>query len=367
MKVYLIKTPEYEIEEFRAVCDFLNCYDGILEFIPSFYEFNKGEFYFLQYELFPEHVFSYPSNETAIKFDSNRGAPLSWRELYSLCDYYREIFRIENDAFVVLLTKRKNSLNWFSSFDGRRNIFVNTAEWNQFTSVSSKYPISYQILENIMKSLMNLDIANDKDTYLHEPVRGCMNDFCVNKNQIIIKLQTANICLQCMERIKMEQIDVKIIQQVRHIFNDIRNEFIFLNDQVHTEPTAMVIDKNGKILLPEFKIEIKLSPLFKTLYLFLLTKEEGVTLNHLSDFKKELLAIYLKVKPYAIMDQALMSIQNLTHPLGDGFNPAKSHINKNIVDLLGDPLSEFYKISGEKGKSFSVKIPRNLLDLRLLV
>jgi hypothetical protein len=364
MKVYLIKTPDYETENFREVSALLSSFDGALEFIPSFYEFDKKEFYFLRYELFPHHNFEYPSNDTAIKFDPNRGNPLSWRELFSLCSFYREVFKIEDDSFVVLLTKRKNALNWFSATDESKNIFVHTAEWEQYTKVNSKYPIAYQVIENIMQSLMNLDLTNVHNEYVHEPLKGCMNDFCDNKTQIIIKLQTANICNSCIQKIREENIDAKILKQARAIFNGIRNEFVFQEEEQPTEPTSLVIDAKGKILLPEFNLEIKLTPLFKTLYLFFLSKPDGVTVPQLSEFKKELLLIYKKLRPSASKEEAEARIDNLTHPLGDGFNPTKTHINKIITELLNEPLADFYRITGEKGKPYSVKVPRNLIDIR---
>lgn len=364
MKVYLIKTPEYETENFRDVANLLCSFEGPLDFIPSFYEFDKNEFYFLQYELFPIHNFKYPSNDTAIKFDTSRGNPLSWRELFSLCDFYREVFKIENNDIVVLLTKRKNSLNWFSAYDKSRNVFVHTAEWEHYTSVNSKYPIAYEVVMNIMQLLMKIDIDKIPNQYFHEPPLGCMNDFCNNKKQVIIKLQTANICQDCVKKIKSENVDPKIVKQARQIFNGIRNEFIFLDEEQPTKLSPLVIDKNGKILLPGYNLEIKLTPLFKTLYLFFLSKPEGVTVSQLSEFKEELLKIYKKLKPGVSKEQALTSIENLTHPLGDGFNPTKSHINKIITELLNEPLADFYRISGEKGKPYSIRVPRNLIDIR---
>jgi len=365
MKVYLIKTPEYETENFREVSDLLSSFDGVMEFIPSFYEFDKNEFYFLRYELFPHHNFEYPSNDTAIKFDPDRGNPLSWRELFSLCSFYREVFKIEDESFVVLLTKRKNALNWFSATDESKNIFVHTAEWEQYTKVNSKYPIAYQVVENIIQSLMNIDISNVPNEYVHEPLKGCMNDFCDNKTQIIIKLQTANICETCVQKIKDEKVDAKILKQSRTIFNGIRNEFIFQEEEEPTpEPSRIIVDGKGKIHLPEHNLEIRLNPLFKTLYLFFLSKPEGVTLPQLSNFRHELFSIYKKLRPGASDEDATARIERLIHPFGDGFSPTKTHINNTITELLKEPLADFYRISGERGDTYSIKVPRQLIDIR---
>lgn len=365
MKIHLIKSPEFENENLKAVSELLSSFDGPLEFIPSFYEFNKREFYFLNYTLFPFHLFKYPSNSTAIKFDPSRGNPLSWRELFSLCSFYREVFKIEANSFVVLLTKRKNALNWFSAKDDSRNIFVHTVEWDKYTKVNAKYPIAYQVVENIMQALMRIDLTSIPNQYVHEPLKGCMNDFCNNKSQIIIKLQTANICASCVAKIKEEKVDVKILNQAKRILNGIRNEFIFQEDDEPTPtPSRIIIDGKGKINLPEYNLEIRLNPLFKTLYLFFLSKPDGVTLSQLNEYKNELIAIYKKLRPSVSDEDAGTRIENLTHPFGDSFNPTKTHINKSISELLKEPLADFYKISGEKGKPYSVKVPQHLIDNR---
>ena len=364
MKVHLIKTPEYEMQDFRDICELLSSFDGPLEFIPSYYEFDRSDFYFLQYDLYPYHGFKFPSNDVALKFDAEREYPLSWRELFSLCTHYRELSYIDSESFVVLLTQRKNGLNWFSAIDGAKNIFVHTAEWELYTKVNSKYPVAYQVIENIMQSLMKIDIYDAPNQYIHEPLKGCMNDFCNNKKQIIIKLQTANICHDCIEKIRKEGVNAKILKQAKSIFNGIRNEFIFQEEEQSPDPVSLIVDSKGKILIPEYNLEIKLTPLFKTLYLFYLSKPEGVTVAQLCDYKKELLSIYKKLRPSVSTEDAETRITNLSHPLGDGFNPTKSHINKIITVLLKEPLADFYRISGTAGNSYKVNVPKNLIDIR---
>lgn len=365
MEVILLKTPEYEYEKFREVCELLNSFEGIINFTPSNYEFDKENFYFLNYELFPDHNFIIPSNNYVIKFDPEKGKPLSWTELFSLCSFYREIFNVDDESFVVLLTKRKNALNWFSASDDHKNIFVHTAEWDLFTTVNEKYPIAYQIMENIMQSLMKIDLTDTPNQYVHDPIKGCMNDFCMNKSQILIKLQTANICPDCIQKVRDEEIKDEILDQTLTIFNGIRNEFIFQQEpQIEMEPTSLIVEHNGKIILPVHQLEIRFPPLFKTLYLFFLSKSEGVSLAELSDFKEELLSIYRGLRPSASLEDAESRINNLSDPFGDGFNPVKSHINRIITELLGEHLAEFYRISGTATNPYYIKIPRDLVDIR---
>ena len=98
--------------------------------------------------------------------------------------------------------------------------------------------------------------------------------------------------------------------------------------------------------------------------MFFLSKPEGVTVAQLCDYKKDLLSIYKKLRPGVSEEDAETRINNLSHPLGDGFNPTKSHINKIITGLLKEPLADFYRISGTAGNPYKVNVPNSLIDIR---
>ncbi len=358
MNVYLIKTPEYEAENFRDVCNFLSSFDGDLKFIPSSYEFSATEFSFLEYSSFKNY-----EGVKKLLYDITIQKQLTWEQLFSLCDYYRILFKIEPNDFVVLLTERRNELNWFSHFENK-NCFVHTGDWEHFTDANPKYPIAYEVVENVMQSLMKIDSVTIPNAYVHTDSRGCMNDFCQNKREIILKLQTANICTDCIEKIRIEGVDPAILNQVRAIFNGIRNEFIFKTEENHSYPLPLVVDDTGKIFLPNQNLEIRLNPLFKTLYIFYLKHTEGVRLNELNDFRAELLSIYRKLSVTDDNQTIELRINDLVNPLGGSFSQKKSKLNKIITDLLGEPLARFYRIEGEPGEPFKINIPTNLIDIR---
>lgn len=134
MKIYLIKTPEYNSESFKDVCELLCSFDGALDFISSEYEFDKEEFPFLK-KFNLDFLFKYDSPLKKVNYNNGQELPLSWRELFSLCEYYRSKFNIENTDFVVLLTSRRNALNWFSHCSNKK-AFVHTGDWELFTNAN---------------------------------------------------------------------------------------------------------------------------------------------------------------------------------------------------------------------------------------
>jgi len=355
-KVILIKSPEYETERFREVCELLTDFNGALAFVPDYYEFDRKMFYFLRYELYPVHGFQYPSEDVALPFDQWRTYPLSWHELFTLCNFYREQNQVEEKAIVVLLTKRKNGLNWFSAHDRLRNIFVHTAEWENYTPVNPRYPIAYQVVENVMQILMNLHIDGIQTPYFHDSPIGCMNDFCLNKSQVIIKLQTANICPTCLKRMHQEKISAQILEQVKSLFAGIRQQFVFLSD-VPTALSPIHVDADGRIMLSDYGIELTLPPQHKTLYLFLLSRPGGVRVNQLVEHKEEFLGMYKRLKPKAERRAIEKVVKNLVHPFGVEFNVVRSHINKRIAGLLTDSLAAPYQISGRKNSTYYIRHP----------
>jgi hypothetical protein len=212
---------------------------------------------------------------------------------------------------------------------------------------------------------MKLDIWNIPGKHLHEPPRGCMNDFCLNKEQIIIKMQTANICYYCLRKIQTENISDAVIQQITTIFNEIRNEFVFHVPQPKVVQMPVIIENNGKIIIAANHIEIKMTPLYKTLYIFYLQHENGVSLIDLSNYKHELLSIYRKLRPSASGQDAGKRIDDLIHPLGTSFNSVKSRINSIILQSVPTALAPFYQIGGSRGEPYRINIPRHLVDIRL--
>lgn len=365
MKIHLIKTPEYEYDDYLQVCEFLQSFQGPMEFISTEYEFDKKDYYFLRYELYPDHPFKYPSNDSAIPFDPSRGAPLSWREMFSLCEKYREKEEVLSNDFVILLTKRKNGMNWFSSFDQKNNAFVHTAEWEHFVNdISPKYPVAYEVVANIIRTCMNLDLENIPNQYIHEPFKACMNDFCQNKQEIIIKLSNSRICPECLARIKSQYVSNEMLAQVQSIFKGIQSEFDFKVEDTPLAPSKISISDDGIIYLNDYDIVLNMPELSKTLLIFFLRHPEGLSAVDIRGFEDELKDIYRVCRPNAREEIVISTISNLVHYSGTSFNQTKSRVNRIIKDLLKEPRSQYYLIDGGRNNRYSINIPRDLVDIR---
>ena len=375
MNVFLLKSPEYDDNKFIEVCDFLKKFDGPIKFVGSKFKFPVEDFYFLKYKLYPEHPFNIPSPDRKIELDPARENPLSWKELYSLCKYYRSNFDIPTKDFVVVLTDRMNSLNWLSAFEINysRNIFVQTSDWGLITHIDPIYPISYEIVANVLQTLMKLEVVNVPNEIVHSRIRGCMNDLCSYKRDTVIKLMTANICLDCQQKIKNEGINGSLVKQVVTIFQRIRDEFDLKIEEAPVRPSTIVIDKKYKITIPSLgDKEIELSFKYKAVFLYFLSKDQSMSVRDIrkNNDIESLVTIYKNVRPNLADDKARSSIENLLKIDCTGFNYVRTKINNKIIAAIEDPqLASYYMISGddnldESYKKYSIKIPRNLLDIR---
>lgn len=360
MKIYLIKSPEYEKDSFDAVCDFLIATNQSLCFIKNECTFESDNFPFLK-KYYPDFTFEYPTLNSKMLYDNGRLAPLSWQELFSLCDFHRTNCKIGIDDFVVLLTKRRNALNWFSKYDTRKNIFVHTDDWQFFTNVDAIYPIAYQVTCNILRIIMKLTYADLNGPYVHKQAIGCMNDFCSNKKEVILKLQTANICNKCIEKMQVERIDNPILLQVGSIFEKIRAQFTFNNLQSKnnsSEPLFINITQKFKITIGTN--ELKLTPLRKTLYLFFLRNKlhnaAGIYFINLQDNKSELLQIYKSLRKGNDIKKMTESINSLVSVLNNNFSMEKARVNEAIVKLMGEQAAKKYKISGERLSQYKIML-----------
>lgn len=359
MKIHLIHTPEYSREEVENVQGLLASIDGPIEFIVANYEFDSKLFPFLNKYWDDFRFPGYMSDVIKNTYEKDRGFPLSWRELFSLCNHYRNQCNINQHDFVVLLTRRKNALNWFSHGDENNNIFVHTGDWGYYTNAPHEYPVAYSVVENCLQRLMKIDINEFPNPNIHTSPIGCMNDFCQNKEQVIIKLRTGDICMTCLNKLEKENVKEEIITQALDIFEVIRTRLLFHQGfRRSTKPKPVKIGANGTIRIGDK--ELKLNPVESTLFIFFLTNKEGVALNDLEKHREQLLKIYQVFRKNSGED----TIHKLVQPyFKDGtFSVNKNRLNKKLKQELGEALANFYYLDGRRGETFKINISQDLVS-----
>ena len=125
--------------------------------------------------------------------------------------------------------------------------------------------------------------------------------------------------------------------------------------------SRLFINKHGDIFLTDRNnTEVKMPALCKTLYIFFLLHEEGMSLNYLNDHTSQLYNIYRHISTYGDEELLKKAIDNLTDFIGSTMNANLSRIRKAFRDILGDEAN-IYLIKGEKGGRKIIHLDRSLV------
>jgi hypothetical protein len=95
--------------------------------------------------------------------------------------------------------------NWFSHWHPREQVaVVSVWDWNNTAAVPMEAFVAYEVLLN---GLPALSAHYSPLALSHEETRGCLWDFCWDKREIEIKLQTMDLCSECRTRLATLGID----------------------------------------------------------------------------------------------------------------------------------------------------------------
>lgn len=330
MKVYITCTPEFSTEVAKKVVSILNKTKGYLKF--SFVEpLSKKDYGIIN-----------PKFKTPQAIES-----LTFDEFFSLCQYYRgmtrETLEIKDDEYVVMVTSIQNNKDWFSAFN-EKDIFIYGQYWEYYTKHDDKFGIAYEVVENIFQSQIKLDIIDvDNEPNIHIPSIGCINDMCMDKDDVMFKLRTADICESCTERADAMKVDEHLLRHLINLIERLRQEFINSNRVgSNLKPEMVHVDTERTINIGDRKFETW--PIQKVLFIFFLKNKEGVETKFVCEHQDELYKIYDEIRHPA----DITVIQNMfnKNKLGDpSFAINKAKLNKALKDLLGKQLADFYLIT----------------------
>ncbi|WP_157580822.1 hypothetical protein [Rudanella lutea] len=357
MTIHLLRDPDYEPDDYFALCSLLKSLNlpGWRFVVPEM-EFDPDEFETVWgggHRRRDALRFQYRSPVQKIMLHVGRNAPLSWRELFGVCQFYRSTRRVDPTHEVVLLTSRPNALNWFSAFDGQGNIFIHTADWERYVSAEAKYPIAYQVLSNTLQQRMGL--AKDVTLTHKEPI-GCMNDFCGEKQQISLKLRTGDICTECLEGLMQAEVPHVLVESALSGFEQLRRQMLF-RQGFRRSVGQLVVGRHGQLLFPQQgNLEVRMSTLARTLYLFYLRHREGIPFTRLGDYTAELYRLYGRISGSGSPDQMQASVQRLVNPLENSFNENLSRTKKAFNDTLGVSMAAPYQIVREPDDRYRIHL-----------
>ena len=132
---------------------------------------------------------------------------------------------------------------------------------------------------------------------------------------------------------------------------------------LHSEQplVKLIVSKNYRIYLGDCRVEVRMEPIVKAVYLLFLKHPEGILFKRLPDYREELTEIYLKLKPYGMTDRTLQSIEDVTNPTLNSINEKCSRIKAAFLEHVDDSIAEQYYIAGKSGDAKRIALSRNLV------
>ena len=121
----------------------------------------------------------------------------------------------------------------------------------------------------------------------------------------------------------------------------------------------LIVTEDYKVVLADGNnAEVKMEPLVKAVYLLFLSHPEGIVLKCLPDYRKELTALYLLLRPYGMTDRVVQSIEDVTNPTLNSINEKCARIRKAFAGLLPKSVARYYAISGKRGEAKKIDLVR---------
>lgn len=373
MRVHLLPSHDLDAELYDQVLSLLRAVPGINQFeaagngqfiipedlqseqeIPNKEEFEKITFNYSTSKLSKENL-DFPHRRVAFR----------WRDLFPELQEERTSLRIPEGEFLILLTPTANVKNWFAVLDENRpfNGFIHTSDWEHFIDCDPALAVAFEVVALILQKNIFKSYA-ETIRLTHERAIGCVSDMCMQKSDIILKMRTADICPDCMEKLQ-SNLSTPEIHHSLMIMESLRVKMLFAqNFRQSSPPSRLKIDRRGRIFLLDYaNIEIRMPAMEKAIYILFLRHPEGIYISQLSDFRDELSEIYLQISTRGLREDMRKRILDLTNILNDQVSVKISRIKKAFVDAIGESLAENYIIKGENAEKKGIALDRSLVEM----
>jgi hypothetical protein len=159
----------------------------------------------------------------SVQLRPDRGEALSWNSAFRCLNEIRRQQEIPADEIVYLLTALPNESNWycFEDPDCRCNAVGHVGNYSWVTRAPSEVISAHYVLTTVFGVIL-AKAGLKREDYMHEEMRGCFSDFCLEKSQLDFKLRTGDICGDCMDVAARIGVPDELLKQVVDIMESMR-------------------------------------------------------------------------------------------------------------------------------------------------
>ena len=339
MKVILLRSDDFNEGAFEGTLTLLQKYQGVIKF-------SGAEEDDLQAHFAPEVS--------------------TWEQLFHRCELFRSNEEVDSDTHIVLLSNVANERNWFSASDPKaNNHYVHTANWEAYwgNDLDIRFPIAYEVVLNLLLKESFTDYE-DLTPHLHQNPKGCALDFCQDKDEIILKMRTADICDECFNEFKERKVDRRLMRQVLEIMDGIRQSMTFRSRASFLKDPSQ-LEIRGPLRKVYFTdlgdLPLRLNPKEKALFHLFLAHEEGIELSELHKHKEEISKLYRRFSDLDDPAEVENAIERIIHPTDNNKYEVLSRLNKKIKKAVGPDLAEHYLVKGGHQSVRKIALDRKLV------
>ena len=376
MDIHLLRDKDLSIDTYRNVLQLLQHIPGPLNFIESEVDIRNLDLIdhiWKQKDDFEKQsswvCAMMESPEVSLKYTFPKEVRrATWGQLFDECVNYRNCFsHVSIQDSIILLTDVPNIQNWFGCVDdSMRNFFIHTDDWTFYfgEEVDIRFPIAYEAIVWVLRGLMfksREEVINN----LHDHTIGCVQDFCLDKKEIILKMRTGDVCPTCLDIIAKADINHSYLNQIFEIIEEIRKSLSFRQRiKLFKKPSRLLVKGLSKrLFLTDLgNLEINLNPSERALYLLFLNHPEGIRLPEIIDYRNELVEIYAMTTNLSDQVDIINRIDRLTDVSENNLNEVLSRIRGKLKSAVGSELLDFYDIQGPRGEKKSILLNRELLS-----
>ena len=154
--------------------------------------------------------------------------------------------------------------------------------------------------------------------------------------------------------------------------------------------SRLVITEDYRFVLADYNnTEVELQPVHKAVYLLFLNHPEGIEFKRLTEYREELLNIYMKtarwmdkekivfkclpdyreelidiykdLRPLGLNNRSLQSIEDVTNPCLNSINEKCARIRAAFINKFDEHLAKNYFVTGERGEAKKITLSRDLV------